>query len=431
MKVLILNTSDRTGGAAVASHRLMAALNNNGEKAKMMVRDKVSDDPSVVRMGRQWLMKWRFAMERLCILLRLRGNRQHLWEIDTASMGADITKTREFQEADVIHLAWVNQGMLSLSGIHRILQSGKPVVWTMHDLWPATALCHYARGCDSFKTQCQDCKLLPQGGSAKDLSYKTWERKKSLYNHSNIHFVTCSRWLEKQAKQSALFKGHFVTSVPNPIDTNVFCPQDKTKVRKALNLPVDKNIVLFVSQKVTDERKGAAYLVEALNKLITPTTENPQPTTFSAENTVVALLGGHSEELAQQITLPVHALGYVNGEQNLAQVYNAADVFVLPSLEDNLPNTLMEALACGVPCVAFNVGGIPEMIDHRKNGYVAEARNTDDLAQGLAWVLADADREALHHEALQKVARCYSQQSVAMRYVDVYSEAMAHRRYRL
>ena len=135
--------------------------------------------------------------------------------------------------------------------------------------------------------------------------------------------------------------------------------------------------------------------------------------------------------MAQQITLPVHALGYVNGEQNLAQVYNAADVFVLPSLEDNLPNTLMEALACGVPCVAFNVGGIPEMIDHRKNGYVAEARNTDDLAQGLAWVLADADREALHHEALQKVARCYSQQSVAMRYVDVYSEAMAHRRYRL
>lgn len=424
MKVLIVNTSDRTGGAAVASNRLLAALNNNGEKAKMLVRDKVSDDPSVVTTGGRWLMKWRFVWERLCVLAHLRGQKEHLWEVDIANAGADITKMREFQEADVIHLAWINQGMLSLDGIKKILQSGKPVVWTMHDLWPATALCHYARGCESFKTHCQHCRLLPGGGSTKDLSFHQWEKKKNAYNAGNIHFVTCSKWLEKQAKQSALFKNKFVTSIPNPIDTNVFCPQDKTKARAELGLPTDKNVILFVSQKVTDERKGASYLVEALNKM---KTNNPS----LADNTVVALLGGHSEELAQQIALPVYPLGYVSGEKNLARIYNVADVFVLPSLEDNLPNTLMEALACGVPCVGFNVGGIPEMIDHRSNGYVAEARNSDDLLRGLTWVLAEADRKELHHAALQKVTRCYSQQSVVMKYVDVYSEAMAHRRYRL
>lgn len=422
MRILIVNTSEHTGGAAVASNRLVAALNNNGEKAKMLVRDKSTDSITVVALPGGWRQRWHFLWERLRVFLALHLNKTHLWEIDIANAGTDITRLPEFQEADVIHLSWVNQGLLSLRVIDKIVKSGKPVVWTMHDLWPATAICHYANGCNKFQTECQYCPLLPGGGGKHDMANKVWNSKKRIYKTSNIHFVTCSRWLEKQAKNSALLRGLSVTSIPNPIDTNVFNPQDRKKAKRALGLPEDKNVILFVAQKVTDKRKGAAYLVEALNRL-------KQENAALAENTVVALLGGHGEELAEQIALQCFPLGYVSGDKNLAAIYNAADLFVLPSMEDNLPNTLMEALACGVPCVGFHVGGIPEMIDHKVNGYVAKAGDAVDLEEGIEWVLAEADREALLHGCLTKVNKCYSQRSVAMKYVEVYANALAQKGY--
>ena len=408
----------------MAANRLMAALNNSGEKAKMLVRDKSTANISVVELPKTLRQKWHFLWERLRIFMALHFSKQHLWEIDIANAGTDITLLPEFREADIIHLSWINQGMLSLRSIEKIVKSGKPVVWTMHDLWPAAAICHYAGQCHQFTQGCHHCPLLPNGGSRHDLSNNVWKKKQRLYNSSNIHFVTCSRWLERQAKESALLRHLSVTSIPNPIDTHVFCPQDRKKAKRALGLPDDKNIILFVAQKVTDRRKGAHFLIEALNRL-------QSGNASLAQTTAVALLGGHGEELAEQIALPTYPLGYVAGDKRLAAIYNAADLFVLPSMEDNLPNTLMEALACGVPCVGFNIGGIPEMIDHKENGYVAVAGDIEDLTAGIQWVLAEADREALHKACLSKVARCYSQNSVAMRYVDVYTEAMAQKGYRL
>ena len=194
MRVLIVNTSEKTGGAAVAANRLMEALNNNGVKAKMLVGEKQTDTLTVVPLPHQRLRRFHFLWERLSIFCRLYFSRKHLFEIDTASSGTDITGLPEFKEADIIHLNWINQGMLSLSDIRKIVQSGKPVVWTMHDLWTATGICHYARTCPYFRSGCHNCHLLPGGGSMNDLSKKIWDKKKRLYHSSNIHFVTCSRW---------------------------------------------------------------------------------------------------------------------------------------------------------------------------------------------------------------------------------------------
>ena len=424
MRILIVNTSENTGGAAVAANRLMVALNNNGEKAKMLVRDKQTENISVIAMPQGWRQQWNFLWERWCIFWRMHFSRKHLFEVDIANAGWDITKTPEFQEADVIHLHWVNQGMLSLKGIRKILRSGKPVVWTMHDLWPATAICHYARGCQYYKTRCGHCQLLPGGGSKNDLSVQIWNRKASMLRAGNIFFVTCSKWLEGEARQSALLKGQQVTTIPNAIDTRVFRPMDKKEARRKMGLPEQGNIILFVSQRVTDERKGISYLIEAVKHLVA---DDPS----LQENTSIAILGGHAEEVAHQLCLPVHALGYVNDEQTIVSVYNAADVFVTPSLEDNLPNTIMESLACGVPCVGFAVGGIPEMIDHKKNGYVAACRQSDDLAKGLRWVLLEADKESLHQQALHKVSLNYSQSRVALRYVEVYHQVIAQKQFML
>ena len=413
MRVLIINTSERTGGAAVAAHRLMEALNNNGVKAKMLVRDKETTNLSVCALPQSWRLRWHFLWERLCIWLHLHLKREHLFEIDIANCGTDITNLPEFQEADVIHLHWINQGMLSLKNIRKILISGKPVVWTMHDIWPATAVCHYSRGCEQYQEQCVQCPLLPGDNLVKQI----WKRKEQMLSGQRITFICCSEWLASEARKSSLLKGQRIVSIPNAIDTRLYRPQDKQQARQQTALPTDRRIILFVSQRVTDPRKGISFFVEAINLLVQ---QHPE----MKENTVVAILGGHAEEVAAQLALPSYPLGYVSDPSRIVNVYNAADVFVLPSLEDNLPNTIMEAMACGIPSVGFRVGGIPEMINHQVNGYVANERDAADLAQGIRYVLDEADHNTLSHECLRQVAQKYSQQSVANHYIEEYQQRM-------
>lgn len=419
MRVLIVNTSDRSGGAAVAANRLMMALNNHGVKVKMLVRDKISDSLTIVALPKSPLLHWNFLWERFIIYCRLHFSRKHLFEIDLANTGSDITRLPEFQEADVIHLHWINQGMLSLGTIRKILRSGKPVVWTMHDIWPATGLCHVTLGCRYFTSVCHQCRLLPGGGSDNDLSTSVWRKKERMLDGESIFFVACSRWLAGEAKASGLLKGQKITSIPNPIDTHVYKPGDRMEARRRLGLKEDRQYILFASQRATNENKGMDYLIEACRQLH----DLPQVT--------ILILGGHAEEVAPQLSLDAVPLGYVNDERRIVEIYQAADVFVLPSLSENLPNTIMEAMACGLPCVGFRVGGIPEEIDHKRNGYVAEYRNACDLANGIRWVLTSAKSDELSRDCVRKVTQNYSQQSVALRYIDVYEQAMALKHYRL
>jgi len=414
MRVLIVNTSERSGGAAVAASRLMEALNNNGVKAKMLVRDKQTDSLTVSALPGQRASRWHFLWERLVVWMHLRG-RRHLFEADIANSGTDITRLPEFREADVIHLHWVNQGMLSLGGIRKILDSGKPVVWTMHDIWPATALCHLTLDCRRFETHCQQCQLLPGGGSAHDLAARTWKRKQQMLEGRHISFVACSRWLADEARRSALLTGQHVTDIPNPIDTHLYHAASQQVARQALGLPAEGRIILFASQRVTNPNKGMAYLTEACRLLA-------RQHRAEADGISIAILGGHAEDIVGELPFRSFPLGYISDERRIAAVYNAADVFVLPSLSENLPNTIMEAMACGVPSVAFRVGGIPEEIDHRQNGYVADYRSSDDLARGIYWTLFEADRNAVRQACLSKVARCYAPSAIAHRYLQLYED---------
>jgi glycosyltransferase involved in cell wall biosynthesis len=364
-------------------------------------------------------MQLRFLWERFVVWLGLHLNRKHLFEVDIANCGADVTQLPEFQEADVVHLHWINQGMLSLKGIRKILNTGKPVVWTMHDIWPATAICHLTLDCRNFETQCTHCRLLPGSGSTNDLSTQIWKRKQQMLNDRQITFVTCSQWLAGEAQKSALLKGQRVVSIPNPIDTHIYTPKDKQQARHRVGLPTEGRIILFASQRVTNRNKGMGYLLEACRLLAEQYPEKK-------EDITVAILGGHAEEIEGQLPFRTCPLGYVNDEQRIVDIYNAADVFVLPSLSENLPNTIMEAMACGVPSVGFRIGGIPEEIDHQQNGYVADYCSSEDLARGIWWTLYEADHEAVRKACLQKVAHNYSQQSVANRYLEVYESLHRH-----
>lgn len=414
MRVLLVNTAERVGGAAIAASRLLESLKNNGIKVKLLVRDKQTGQPNVVALDRSWKHLWNFLWERVVIWVSNFFHRSNVFAVDIANTGTDITSLPEFEEADIIHLHWINQGMLSLKDIKKILNSGKPVVWTMHDMWPCTGICHYAGQCLDYEQKCGNCPLLV-GNSKKDLSTRVFLKKQKLYDGASITFVTCSRWLGETAKRSALLSGKSVVSIPNPINTNLFKPLSKKESREKYNLPQESLLLLFGSVKIKDKRKGVAYLVKACKILAEKYPD-------LADKLAIVAFGYNSKYLEKIIPFRVYPLEYVKSERELVDVYNSVDIYVTPSLEDNLPNTIMEAMACGIPCVGFNTGGIPEMIDHLHNGYVAQYLSADDLANGINWVLAGGDYPLLSEQAVRKVLSNYSERMVAKRYIEVYNK---------
>ncbi len=414
MRVLIINTSERIGGAAIAAGRLMEALRDNGIKAKMLVRDKQTDKISVVGMKKSWWKVWQFIWERIVIWAANDFKKNDLFAVDIANTGTDITSLPEFIQADVIHIHWINQGMLSLKDIDSIIASDKPIIWTMHDMWPFTGICHYAGDCEAYKIQCSNCPLLYRGHS-RDLSYRTFKKKEKLLNSAHITFVACSKWLESMAKESALLKNQHITNIPNAINTNLFKPRNKKEAREKLNLPTDRKLILFGSLKITDKRKGIDYLVEACKLL---TKNNPE----LCSNLGVVVFGNESKQYSSLFPFPIYPMNYIDNEKKLVDVYNAVDLYVTPSLQDNLPNTIVEAMACGIPCVGFKVGGIPQMIDHLHNGYIAEYKSSADLANGIEWTLTEGDYENLSEQAFRKAVSSYSESTIAMKYIEVYNK---------
>ena len=250
-----------------------------------------------------------------------------------------------------------------LKTIEKITRSGKRVVWTMHDEWPLDGVKHYY---DDDERDAADEAIIA--------------RKKKAYGIGDITFVACSQWLKKLSENKPLSENQKIVSIPNAIDTEIFHPMSHENKRR----------VLFVAQKVSDERKGIRYLDEASKML----------------NDVEVLALGRD-------------IPYINNEKEMARLYASVDAFVTPSLRDNLPNTIMEAMACGTPCVGFNVGGIPEMIDHKENGYVARYKDAGDLAAGIRYVLDNHDQ--MGKAAREKVLREYSEKAVADRYIELYN----------
>ena len=416
MRVLIVNTSERTGGAAIAANRLLQALSHNGIEAQMLVRDRKTDSPQVASLPQSWRLKAKFLWERGIIWLANGLSKKNLFQVDIANVGTDITTMDVFRQADVIHLHWVNQGFLSLKNLERIVSSGKPIVITLHDQWYFTGICHYSSGCDKYMSQCEKCPMLK--GTGVDLARRVYNRKQAIYEGRNITFVGCSRWMANLARQSRLTQGHNVVNVPNAIDTSVFTPMDQAAARERHGLPADKCLLLFGAQRITDGRKGFRYLQEACEHLVHSDTE-------LASQMGVVVLGGDAEAVKSALPLPVFTVGYLSRETDIASLYNAVDLFVTPSLQDNLPNTIVEAMSCGVPCVGFDVGGIPEMINHKQDGYVADYCDSIDFAQGIAWCLNGSRLPSLSKAARAFALATYSEAVAARNYQEIYNSALS------
>lgn len=413
MNILFLNTSDQLGGAAIAAKRLTDALNKEHLKVTMLVRDKSSNDFDVITIHQSPKLAYNFIAERIKIWMSNLFTRKNLFAVSIANTGSSITNLPEFKNADIIHLHWINQGFISLSELRRIINSGKPIVWTMHDMWPITGICHHSRSCIKYMSECQSCPFLRKLWSKKDLSYRCFKKKKSIYSSSPtpINFVGCSKWLTLKAEDSALTANQTVLNIPNPININLFQPFSKREARAQFNLPQNMKLILFGAAKTTNKRKGIDYFINACLEL-RQTSSTPIG---------IVLYGEDSYLLKDKFTLPTFSLGYIQSEKEIIQLYNAVDLFALPSLEENLPNSIVEAMACGTPCVGFEIGGIPELIDHLHNGYIAKYKSSTDLAQGLKWVLENNEDSALSQEARRKIVDSFSERKVAQKYIALYN----------
>ena len=236
-----------------------------------------------------------------------------------------------------------------------------------------------------------------------------------LYKNAPIIFVTCSNWLKEKALSSALLAGQTVITIPNPINVALFQPHDKKEARSKCMLPVAGKLILFGSVKVSDKRKGIDYLIESCKIL-----NEKHP--LLKEQLSVVVFGNQSEDLLHNLPFRIFPLNFINNDHDLVNLYNAVDLNVTPSLEENLPNTIMEAMACGVPCVGFNVGGIPEMIDHLHNGYVAQYKSSEDFANGIHWLLTNPDYKQISELACHKAVANYSEGNVAKKYIEIYNK---------
>lgn len=412
------------GGAAIACLRLLAVLEHiEGIEVNILVQEKKRNNLNINAIANSWIQKklafTRFALERLYFRF-FEKNEQIRFAFSPANIGIDISEHRLVQEADIIHLHWINFGFLSINTLEKLFKLNKPIVWTLHDMWAFTGGCHHSGDCENYQISCGNCNQYLRNPAENDLSNKVWQRKNTIFKPefiSKTTIVGCSQWLTNRAKKSSLLKGFSVKSIPNPLDTNLFSPQNKAEARQKLGLPINKKLILFVAAKVSVIWKGFSYFQESLEILKAKVSTGGEPHNQDIE---LVILGESDEATIQKLPFKAHALGKIFDLQQIVSVYAAADVFVIPSIQENLPNTIMEAMACGTPVVGFEVGGIPEMIEHRKNGFLVKYKSTQNFAEGINWVLFEANHAELSKNARQKVLENYSEKVVVEQYLEVY-----------
>lgn len=416
MKTLLLNTFDLVGGAARAAFRLHKGLEGIGVNSHMLVQRKSSDDPSVI--GPQNILEKALGKRRVRPMLdslpvKLYHKRRHA-DFSPAVLPENLATKIFALNPDIVHLHWVSYGFLRLETLKRL---HRPLVWTLHDMWAFTGGCHYDQGCNRYRESCGKCPIL-RSSKEKDLSRWIWQRKQKSWQDLNLTVVAPSRWLADCVKASSLFHNVRVEIIPNGINLSRFTSHNKKLARKRLSLPPDKRLILFGAIESTrNERKGFRFLKPALQWLVN---------NGWSDKAELVIFGASKPKKPPNLGFRSHYIGRVRNDAKLALLYAAADIFVAPSTQDNLPNTVMEALACGTPCVAFRIGGMPDMIEHKTTGYLAEPFKTEELAKGIAWILNDEARwEALSHQARDGAKQQFGIYRIAQCYLDLYESILA------
>jgi len=419
MKVLHVNHSDSQGGASRAAFRIHHAQVASGIDSRMIVLRRGTDDDRVTQAGSLPLTSRILQMLHHRWLAQLQRN----WHSENPILhtfgqdGAGLVDRLNASDADVLNLHWIS-GMLSVTDIGRL---NKPIVWTLHDMWAFCGGEHYTLDSETARFRVgYRADNRPPGEGGPDLNRKTWEVKRRAWKHQRITIISPSNWLAECAGHSALFKNTPLQVIPYSLDTATsWRPIPREVARAALSLPSDKLLILMGADGgVADPRKGGDLLRDAVARAAMQLPRKVE----------LMIYGQGQQENTDVWPCPVHWLGRIYDDRVLALAYSAADLMAVPSRQDNLPNAALEAQSCGIPVIAFSVGGLSDIVAHGETGWLAKPFDTDDLAKGIVWILADDAR----HAALSQVARKraverYSEAVVSKQYAQLYEQVLADR----
>ena len=412
LKVTHVSTADNLGGAARSAYRLHKGLLKVGHTSRMWVGYKsvesseihgyISESP----LGKRMLHRLVFELaDCLCL--------QYVFPWPLEVLNHPFVRS-----ADIINLHNTHGNYFSHT-LLPLLSKSHRIVWTLHDMWPLTGHCAYSYDCGRWKTGCGHCPILSDYPALpQDTTALLWRVKKWLYARSDLTIVAPSRWLADLARQSPLLGRFNVHHIPYGLDLEVFSPLPQKIARELLGLPQGIPLILFGAQFLKERRKGTTQFLDALRSLI-------HRDHYTGG---VVTLGAGGSELELPRGLAWFHLGSISDDRLLRAAYSAADVFVCASPVDNLPNTVLESLACGVPVVAFNIGGIPDMVSHLETGYLASPNDTTDLAAGIRLLLENRELGCRLGQSARRKAECeYGLTLQAKRYEDLYYSMLSER----
>lgn len=415
MRILSVNHSDSQGGAARAARNLHQALILKGVQSQLLVKNKSSNDETIIpvsyfesrnilsRQGNYALNKFKNKLQKYQWSRYPRKEDAFLSDLRSIPVNDAFQKL----DYDILHLHWINLRFLDL---HELKKIRRPIIWTLHDCWPFTGICHYTYDCKRYENECGDCPFL-HSGNGNDLSHKIWKSKSKIYMSLDLHIVTPSKWLAVNARKSKLFSRFPVSVIPGFVNTELFSPGNRKDACRQAGLDTEKKYILFAAMNaVKDKNKGFDNLLNALCLL-----ENKSE--FSKTSLVV--VGSEKSQLDLNLRIDITFMGKVENEAEMAKMYKASSVTVVPSLSENLSFVIMESLACGVPVVAFNIGGNSEMIEHKGNGYLAKPFDCGDLAEGLIWSLSNEDT-VFRMKARTKILENHVENKVTDQYINLY-----------
>ncbi len=414
MKVVHLNTYDGNGGAGRAALRLNKALNETGIESSVLSLYSFNPSSGAAVAYHNLPGKIRavaniFA-ERFLVRPFLK-NREVPFSLN--SFGFPIHKHPLVRDADVVHLHWINHGYLADRQLKQLAALNKKIVWTLHDSNPVTGGCHVKYDCQRFKESCGNCPVLidPAPG---DLSHRVWRRKADSYRDLNITFVGPSTWMSETVRRSSLGAGRRTEAIPNSLEMNIFKPLDKRGCKVELGLDPDKKLILagFMPSQFS-RHKGLPELISTIRNL-------EKLEDINLGNTELCFFGAGGEDFNEELPLRYRFTGVIKNDELLVKYYNAADVFVLSSLDENLPYTAMESLACGTPVAAFDTCGVSDVVRHEANGYMAPLYDTMGLAEAIGKILNHPDPAALSAYAREYTLGHFSPEIVASRHIQLY-----------
>lgn len=414
MNIHFVNSHESSGGAAIAAARLLKGLNSiDGIDAKLYCQHLSRSSShaigptnilqSISASLRPYADRFRAINYGVGVL--------HNYNFSTGWLSTQRKLTDRLSSADIVHLNWINNGFISISALNNIR---RPIIWTLHDMWAMTGGCHYSGKCDNYTYQCGRCPEL-NSTKPRDLSTKIQTGKRTKWLSIPLQIVCPSKWLAQCANNSQVLKDKNITVIPNGIDTSEFKPIKKYFARNYLRLPINKKLVLFNAYNAkNDVRKGLDTCINTMNEI-----------SMSGYKNIELMLLGESSIESLHPQFPVHCLGKVNDENTLSMIYSAADIFLNPSKQDNLPNTVLEAMSCGIPCVTSNIGGFPDLVNDNENGYMCKPSDYLNFSKSIIKITSNESLyKSFSVSARKKVLKYFDLNIISNRYKKLYQDAL-------